>query len=204
MKKKQLEMLLERVEGFSRPSATLEQYSTPAPLAASLLYLAYMRRELDFVVDLGCGTGILAIGAALLGARTVGVEMDARALAVARQNASRMKVQVDFIRADVSTLVLKRASTVVMNPPFGAQKASQGDRAFLRKAVQIADVVYSIHNAGSEEFVRQYIAPCTVEEVYRSQIPIKRSLPFHSREVKNIEVELYRISCHKARQSRGT
>ncbi|NYT02342.1 MAG: methyltransferase [Methanosarcinales archaeon] len=204
MKKKQLEMLLERVEGFSSPSAEMEQYPTPAPLAAALLHLAYMRGELEQVVDLGCGTGVLAIGAALLGARAAGVEVDPRALAVARRNASRLKVHVDFIRADVGTLALKRVGTVVMNPPFGAQKASPGDRAFLRKAVQIADVIYSIHNAGSEEFIRKYIAPCTVEEVYRSQIPIKRCFSFHSREVREIEVELYRISCHKGNQSRGT
>ena len=76
MKKKQLEMILERLEGFSRPSFQREQYATPATVAAEMLFLAAMHEDLGTVCDLGCGTGILAIGAALLGARAVGVEID--------------------------------------------------------------------------------------------------------------------------------
>jgi len=69
MKLKQLEMILQRVGGFPRPQAALEQYQTPAPLAARLLYHALMKGDIEGkqVCDLGCGTGILAIGAALLG-----------------------------------------------------------------------------------------------------------------------------------------
>ncbi|HPA98516.1 MAG TPA: 50S ribosomal protein L11 methyltransferase, partial [Methanothrix sp.] len=74
MKKKQLEMILERLEGFGRPSFQREQYATPATVAAEMLFLAAMHDDLETVCDLGCGTGILAIGAALLGARAVGVE----------------------------------------------------------------------------------------------------------------------------------
>ena len=90
MKLKQLEMTLQRLAGFSRPRAALEQYQTPAPLAARLLYHALMKGDIEGkrVCDLGCGTGILAIGAALLGAASVtGVDIDERALAVARENA---------------------------------------------------------------------------------------------------------------------
>lgn len=84
MKLKQLEMALQRLSGFSRPNAALEQYQTPAPLAARLLYHALMKGDIEgkHVVDLGCGTGILAIGAALLGAETVtGFDIDERGLA---------------------------------------------------------------------------------------------------------------------------
>jgi putative methylase len=92
---------------------------------------------------------------------------------------------------------LKGIKTVVMNPPFGAQKASAGDRAFLRKAVEIANVVYSIHNLGSEGFIRRIVEPCTIEEIYRIKFPLKRCFAFHSKDVKIIEVELYRILCRR-------
>ena len=102
---------------------------------------------------------------------------------------------MDFIRGDVNNLSLRGIKTVVMNPPFGAQKASAGDRAFLRKSLEIADVVYSIHNLGSEGFIRRIVEPCTVEEIYRMKFPLRRCFAFHSRDVKTIEVDLYRIKC---------
>jgi putative methylase len=196
MKKKQLEMLLERLEGFSNPSPEKEQYVTPPSVAADMLYLAYLRGDLEDVCDLGCGTGILAIGAAAFGAKVVGIEIDAQAIGIARENAAKLGAEVDFVRGDVNCIALRRIKTVVMNPPFGAQKASAGDRAFLQKAVQIADVVYSIHNLGSEGFIRRIVEPCSVDEIYRIKYPLKRCFEFHSRDVKIIEVDLYRIVCH--------
>lgn len=193
MKKKQLEMRLEGLKGFSNPIPEKEQYATPACVAADLLYLAYLQGDLENVCDLGCGTGVLAIGSALLGARVVGVEIDPFALQIARENTSRLGVEVDYVRGDVNSVALKGIKTVVMNPPFGAQKASAGDRAFLRKATNIADVVYSIHNLGSEGFIRKVVEPCIVEEIHRMKFPLRRCFAFHSKDVKTIEVDLYRI-----------
>jgi putative methylase len=196
MKKRKLDMILERLEGFAAPDPRLEQYSTPAPIASELLYSALMRGDLEGTVcDLGCGTGILAIGAALLGARSVGVELDAAALKIAKENAHRLGVDVEFVRGDAASIALRNVSTVVMNPPFGAQKGSGGDRAFLRKATEIGEAIYSIHNAGSEGFIRRFVEPCKVEEVQRIAFPLKRSFKFHSKDVEIIEVELYRIFC---------
>ena len=60
MKLKNLEMMLQRLAGFTRPRASLEQYQTPAPLAARLLYHALMKGDIEGkqVCDLGCGTGV--------------------------------------------------------------------------------------------------------------------------------------------------
>lgn len=111
-----MEMMLERLEGFSKHSFAREQYSTPASVAAELLFLAAMHNDLGRVCDLGSGTGVLAIGAALMGAQAVGVEIDRDALATARKNADKLGVDVDFIWADVKSLELKGIDTVVMNP----------------------------------------------------------------------------------------
>jgi putative methylase len=199
MKKRRLEILLEKVEGFPQPSPEREQYATPAKVAAEMLYFAHMRRDLGLVCDLGCGTGVLAIGAALLGARAIGVDIDPQALRVAKANASRLGAEdVDFVRGDVRSIELRGIETVLMNPPFGAQWASLGDRAFLRKAIQLADVIYTLANLGSEGFIRRFVEPCTIDEVYRIPFPLKRCFQFHSQDVSTIDVELYRIDCSAA------
>jgi putative methylase len=195
MKKKQLEMLLQDLEEFSSPLPELEQYSTPAFVAAEILHIAYMRGDLRTVCDLGCGAGILAIGAALLGARVVAVEIDPQALSVARNNAIKLGVEVDFVLCDIASVQLRCIETVVMNPPFGAQKRSEGDRPFLNKAIEIAKVVYSLHNAGSEEFMKEFVKPCQVDFVHPISFPLKRSFQFHSKDLRSMPVDLYRIIC---------
>jgi ribosomal protein L11 methyltransferase len=61
----------------------------------------------DHVLDLGSGSGILAIAAAKLGAsRAVGIENDAEAIPVARRNADRNGVAgvVEFVEGDAGDL----------------------------------------------------------------------------------------------------
>jgi len=79
MKRNELERLLQKVPPHSRPKAALEQYSTPASVAADLLWTAYANGDVAgrSVLDLGCGSGILSIGAWALGASDVtGVDID--------------------------------------------------------------------------------------------------------------------------------
>lgn len=97
MNLRHLEMELERLEGFERPTSRLEQYGTPAPVAARLLHHAAMQGAIEGrrVVDLGCGTGILGCGAALLGASAVtGLDIDPAAVAAARRNADRLGLDI--------------------------------------------------------------------------------------------------------------
>ena len=56
MKKRKLEMQLEKIRGFESPDVRREQYATPAVVASELLYFAYMNGDLaGSVADLGCG-----------------------------------------------------------------------------------------------------------------------------------------------------
>ncbi|HII98966.1 MAG TPA: methyltransferase [Methanoregula sp.] len=200
MKLKNLEMMLQRLSGFTRPRASLEQYQTPAPLAARLLYHALMKGDIagKRVVDLGCGTGILAIGAVLLGAESVtGVDIDVSALATAQENASLLDAEVTFIAADIREgcrdVSGGACDTVVMNPPFGAQKA-HADRPFIDCALVIAPVSYSIFNAGSAQFVQAYTAQrAEITEKVGGAFPIKRTFAFHTKDVQEIEVEILRL-----------
>jgi putative methylase len=200
MKLKRLEMTLQRIAGFSRPRAALEQYQTPAPLAARLLYHALMKGDIEgkAVCDLGSGTGVLAIGAALLGADSVkGVDSDPKAVDVAQANAVLLDAGVEFIVADVQDAalpgVLGSCDTVIMNPPFGAQKA-HADRPFIDLALSVAPVTYSIFNAGSTQFIETYTAGrAEIDERVGGVFPIKRTFAFHTQDVQEIGVEILRL-----------
>jgi putative methylase len=200
MRLKQLEIALQHLAGFPRPRASLEQYQTPAPLAARLLYHAYTKGDIrgKNVCDLGSGTGMIAIGAALLGAcRIQGIEIDPAAVAVAVENATLLDADVEFIVSDVLeeplTGRLGPCDTVVMNPPFGAQKA-HADRPFIDCALRIAPVTYGIFNAGSTPFIEAFVAGrATIDERVGGMFPLRRTFAFHKKDVRQIGVEILRL-----------
>ena len=83
--------------------------------------------------------------------------------------------------------------TVVMNPPFGAQKV-HADRPFIDCALAVAGVTYSIFNAGSIPFVEAYTAQkAEITEKIGGAFPIQRTFAFHTKDVQEIEVEILRL-----------
>jgi len=200
MRRKELEIKLEGLEGFSHPKLHLEQYTTPASIAAHIVHLAHLMGDLRrCVYDLGCGTGVLAIAAALMGApRVVGMEIDPHALAAAHRNAHRLGVNVELVQCDIARPPWGDSvkGTVLMNPPFGAQRRG-ADRAFLRAAMAMGDVIYTIHNEGSRRFVERFVEPFTITHMYRARYTIGRMYPHHTHEVVGLPVEIYRIEAKR-------
>jgi putative methylase len=149
VRKLELETLLSRVEQHPAPRSDLEQYTIPVNVAGKMLYVAACVGgdiEDKSVLDLGCGTGRLALGAAYLGAASVvGVDVDKVAIEVAAENSRRVSLErkVSWVVADVAA-VCGRFDTVLQNPPFGVQRA-RADRRFLEKALEVGTVVYSLH-----------------------------------------------------------
>ena len=90
MKLRDLEQLLEEVTDFETPKIDLEQYKTRPHLAACLLHSAQMQYndiENRTILDLGCGTGCLSLGAIFLEAEKVyAVDIDEDALDIFYQN----------------------------------------------------------------------------------------------------------------------
>ncbi|MCI4346782.1 MAG: METTL5 family protein, partial [Thermoplasmata archaeon] len=139
LRRAQLIRQLALLEGFTHPRAELEQVITPPEAAAEIVRAAEAREDLvgRTVLDLGCGTGLLAIAAKLGGAASVvGIDSDPAALDVARRNAELAHVEGEFRLAEVSEFDLP-ADTVVMNPPFGAQRR-HADRPFWEAALRLA------------------------------------------------------------------
>ena len=196
VKKQQLEMLLQKVRGHPRPSANLEQYSTPAAIAADVLWFAYAQGDIagKKVVDLGCGTGILGIGAKLLGAdEVISLDVDETALGVAMKNAQDLGVDLSLLTVDVTDFP-EPADTVLMNPPFGAQNP-HADVPFLERALATAPVTYTFHNAETEPFVRKKVGELGGTATHRKSyaFPLPHSMPFHTAEVRDVPVVMLRI-----------
>ncbi|MFB6269579.1 MAG: METTL5 family protein [Halobacterium sp.] len=199
--KRALERRLADVEGFRDPSAALEQYPTPADLAAHLLHLADLQGDIAArsVADLGAGTGMLALGAATRSPeRVVAIERDPDALAIARENEARIDpaVSVDWVRGDATRPPLSAVDTVVMNPPFGAQRGREhADRAFLAATADVAAASYSVHNAGSREFVESFAADRggEVTHAFAAELTVGRQFEFHTSESATLDVEVFRV-----------
>ncbi|RLE79327.1 MAG: RNA methyltransferase, partial [Thermoprotei archaeon] len=126
LRKKDLEMLLEEIPEVTRGKIELEQYTIPSALAATILWiLAFEERGLEnkLVLDLGCGTGRLGLGALVMGAQyVVGLDLDYSLLEKARKSAKKLNVYqcFDAICADAHHIPLRKVfDVVVQNPPFG-------------------------------------------------------------------------------------
>jgi putative methylase len=149
VRKVELEMLLSRIESHPSPRPDLEQYTIPTDIAATMLYVAaYSNNDIvnKTVVDLGCGSGRLALGAAFLGAKeVVGVDIDRNVVKLAFEKSVEMglKEKTLWIAGDIDA-VQGDFDTVLQNPPFGVQRR-EADRRFLDKALRMANVVYSLH-----------------------------------------------------------
>lgn len=199
--KKALALSLSELDPIQTPQAELEQYPTPPQIAATMVHLADLHDDLENpVVDLGTGTGIIAIGAALRDPpRVVAVELDRQALQTGRRNESRVSAPrlIDWLQADATALPLcLTGATVLMNPPFGAQRANRhADRRFLESAIEIAAVSYSLHNAGSREFIESFASDHggQITHGFETQFQINRQFDFHTHDAISETVELYRI-----------
>lgn len=196
-KKKHLEMAIQKVPKHPNPKVDLEQYFTPATIAADLLWNAYSLEDIadKKVMDLGCGTGIFAIASKLLGAASaIGVDIDKDSIDLA----SSYCRDVNFICSDICDLENDfDVDTIFQNPPFGSQKnAKKGaDLKFISKAIELSPkVLYSFHMASTEEFLISYFEKNDLEitHIFRYNFPIPKIYEFHTRESANVEVIVIR------------
>lgn len=201
VRKRDLERVLSEIEAHPLPNAYLEQYTTPSNVAAETLYLAaYVYDDIigKTVVELGCGTGRLAIGAALLGASEVfGVDVDGVAVRVAQKNAEMLgvKEKTHWIVADID-VVKGTFDTLLQNPPFGVQRR-RADRRFITKSLELSSTIYSFHKGGKSNriFIKRFIEEHggKVTTIFPLNMEIPRMFKFHTKKKRSIHVDLYRI-----------
>jgi putative methylase len=196
VKKQQLEIALQKLRPLATRDPKLEQYSTPADVAADIVWEAFAAGDIDGrkVADLGCGNGIFSVGSKLMGAAFVqGIDIDPKAVATARENAKSLGLGIEFSVGEVESLS-GSFDTVIQNPPFGAQKR-HADRVFIGKSLELAPKVYSLHNSGTETFVARMVeglgARC--EPVKRFKFEIPYAFEFHRKAKETFSVVLLKF-----------
>ncbi len=175
------------------------------------------------ILDLGCGTGRLALGALYLGAKeVVGIDIDRSAINTASINSKKTDLanRVQWVLGDISAVV-GRFDTVLQNPPFGVQ-AREADRAFLVKALEVGNSIYSLHNHPEvdarlikqlkasrgflqvqaspflERFICQYGG--SILRVYAMLMTIPRMFDFHTKLKHDFVIDLYVIKKQSSNQ----
>jgi putative methylase len=220
IRKLELELFISQMESQPSPKASLEQYTVSEAIAAKMLYLAaYTNGDIvgKKVLDLGCGTGRLALAASYLGAQfVVGVDIDKTAIKTASENSKKAgsKTDVQWVLADIGA-VTGRFDTVLQNPPFGVQKRT-ADRKFLEKALEVGNVAYSLHNHPCTDkqliqrlkadpsgllqvepspFIARFVESRSgvVKAVYAMLMTIPRMFDFHTKMKHDFVVDLYLI-----------
>jgi SAM-dependent methyltransferase len=96
--------------------AVNEAFTTPP--AAELVTFASVAPH-ETVLDVGCGTGVVAITAARIGAKVKALDLTPALLDRARQNAAVAQVEVEFKEGDVESLPYADASFDVVLSQFG-------------------------------------------------------------------------------------
>ncbi|VDN07554.1 unnamed protein product [Thelazia callipaeda] len=218
MKKKHLESFLSAIETFQNPKVRLEQYSTGIELAEAILSSIYDEECIDncAVADLGCGCGILLLGAVKLGARYgVGVEIDEEAIKICRNNLKHCQLEncVDIICLDVTkniTALMPVFDTVIMNPPFGTKNNAGFDFAVnLGIDLQFVEAgfsllkqggkLFSLHKSSTRHHIKKFAdrkkkrgisGECIAELVW----DLPATYVYHKRQSVDIQVDLWRFS----------
>ena len=172
-------------------------------IGASVLWNAYLQGDIEgkVIADIGCGTGLLGIGALLLGAKhAFFVDSDKKALETAKNNTSKLKSEgyslgkARFICNDIGKLKIK-TDAVLQNPPFGT-KMRHNDVIFLEKALETAPIVYSFHKSETLGFLEGFTGRKNAKITHRwdFRFPLKASFSFHRRQIHRINVSCLRLA----------
>ena len=199
MKKRHLAILLSQLAPNPKPRLRWEGYTIDCESAAEMVYAAFLHGDIKGkrIVDLGCGSGILGIAAALLGASQVlGVDIDREAIRTAMLNAKKADVNIDLVAGDIEC-VDGDFDTALMNPPFGTWRRGV-DVRFLKKALEISNVIYSLHKQSDSVrlFLKGKILKMggKIDWLRGISLTIKRTYRFHRRRTYRVAVDLYRIT----------
>lgn len=208
MKKKELSILLSKLKRFVSPDPSLEQYPTDPEIASSVLWLIESQDGFSgkVVADFGSGTGVLGIGALVLGAkRCYFVDVDKKVFPLLKENLEVVekycgkKFNYVLVNKDVRQFNSK-VDLVIQNPPFGVQNP-HADRLFLLKAMESSPLIYSFHKSESSSFISQICKDNGFDSVLclKFKFPVRNAMKFHSKKVHFVDVGLWRLSSRQER-----
>lgn len=148
----------------------------PGPTTAELARLVPMRCP-PSVLDVGCGAGTFALLAASRGCATaVGVDINARAVEMARFNAALNGLSAEFIAGDLLAPVAGRRFDLLLSQP-----------PFVARPPESRDAVYLYGGAYGDELALTLIARCPAHltpggrALVLLDTPVRPDAPLHAR-----------------------
>ena len=201
MKIKNIISSLESLETFSSPKDYLEQYQTPPSIAGEMIHYISNNYSLNnySIADLGCGTGILGISAALCGCKNVFLfDIDEEALDIAKNNIEQLELEdnIQIIQMDVNQLrqcnkLNKYFDLVITNPPFGIRSENGADIEFLKIASYICNnTIFSLHKFSTINFLKKFYNKNGINDIksFKIEYNLPKTYKFQKKKEKNIDV----------------
>ena len=201
MKLKNIISSLESLETFSSPKDYLEQYQTPPSIAGEMIHYISNNYNLNnySIADLGCGTGILGISAALCGCKNVFLfDIDEEALDIAKNNIEKLELEdnIQIIQMDVNQLrncnkLNKYFDLVITNPPFGIRSENGADIEFLKTASYICNnTIFSLHKFSTINFLKKFYNKKGINDIksFKIEYNLPKTYKFQKKKEKNIDV----------------
>ena len=151
------------------------------------------------IADLGCGTGILGISAALCGCKNVFLfDIDEEALDIAKNNVEKLELEnnIQIIQVDVNQLRLcnklnKYFDLVITNPPFGIRSENGADVEFLKTGSYLCNnTIFSLHKFSTVNFLKKFYNKNGVNDIksFKIEYNLPKTYKFQKKKEKNIDV----------------
>lgn len=176
---------------FKRPNILLEQYTTDPHLSACLLWTAFEHGDIEdrVILDLGCGSGMLSIAAEALDAFTVmAIDIDRQVFADFDHSAfdciiADVRQGIGFIRNSV-------VDCIVTNPPFGTKNNAGIDYLFVKHALSIAPVCYSMHKTACREILLKKLATLDVDAKVLAEMAFEIPKMYHCHKLQSLCIQV--------------
>ena len=195
IRRKQLAIALSKLQGFQKPKIYLEQYMSDSEEISNILWEAMSYEDIidKTILDPGAGTGVIGIGALILGAKKViFVEKDQDAIDILKQNITQVEDlfegEYEIIKHNFLTLDEIKVDTIVQNPPFGTRD-EHADINFLKKGFEITNNIYTIHKTSTIHYIKDLIFKegFNLFYEYNFHYPLKNTYEHQTKKVKKIE-----------------
>jgi len=198
--KSALAIELSKLKTFNKHNFKLEQHETPSEIAANFLWQIHFEEDKikdKTILDLGCGGGLLGIGALLLGANKVTfIDIDEDVLENLKKNLEYIENEAEFegnyeiIHADIKNEPeIDNQDITITNPPFGTKNKGI-DKEFIKYGLKHSNIVFSFHKTSTIEHLIKWARDMNTiaTRISNYNFELWATQSHHKRKIHRIEV----------------